>query len=157
MNNTERLMRLSDALGFEALDIVEVFELGHIEMSEEAVHKLLLGQNETPFEYETLEAFLNGLIVFNRGEQPLKPGQQKRQPMMVEDPRSINNVMLKKLKIAFSLSSEEMLELFKVVEISISKDKLSSLFRKEGHKSYKYCRDVYVIGFLKALGQRSMM
>lgn len=157
MNNTERLMRLSQALGFEALDIVEVFELGHIKMGEEEVEKLLLGQNASPFEYETLEAFLNGLIVFNRGESPLKPGQTERKPMMVEDPRSINNVMLKKLKIAFSLSSEDMLDLFKVVEISISKDKLSSLFRKEGHKSYKYCRDVYVVGFLKALGQRSMM
>lgn len=150
MNNTERMMRLSHALELEALDIVEIFELGQIEMTEESVELVLSGK--TPLDFESLEAFLNGLIIFNRGE---KPNQGPRKPMTIEDPRSTNNVMLKKLKIAFSLNSEDMLDLFKVVEISISKEKLSCLFRKEGHKSYKYARDVYIVGFLKAIGERT--
>lgn len=150
MNNTERLMRITDALELETLDIVEMFDLSEIDMPEEKVDLLLSGKES--MDYEHLEAFLNGLIVFNRGESP-KDGPRK--PMTIEDPRSTNNVLLKKLKIAFSLTSEDMLDLFKEVEVSISKEKLSCLFRKEGHKSYKYCRDVYVVGFLKAISQRS--
>ena len=63
---------------------------------------------------------------------------------------------LKKMKIAYALSSDDMLDLFKSVEVNISKEKLSCLFRKEGHKSYKYSRDVYLIGFLKALENREL-
>ena len=157
MNNTERLTRISNALGLEAIDVVEILQLSEVEMTEFDVNLLLTGQSEKPFEYESLEAFLNGLIIFNRGEQPTKDGEEKRKPMLVGDPRSVNTVVLKKLKIAFSLSSEDMLDLFKEAKVDISKEKLSSMFRKEGHKSYKYCRHVYVIGFLNALAERDLM
>lgn len=154
MVNAERLLRISSALGLEGIDLVEIFEYGGFEMSETEAELLLMGKNKNPFEYEALEMFLNGLIIFNRGQEPNQP---KRLPTVVEDLRSINNVVLKKLKIAFSLSSEDMLDLFASAGVEISKEKLSCLFRKEGHKSYKYCRDVYMIGFLKALEAREMM
>ena len=154
MKNTKILMKISDALDFEAADLVRIFKLDQIEMSEAEAELLLLGESEKPLKYEKLESFLNGLIVLFRGEKPLKDGQEKRQPTLVEDPKSINNVVLKKMKIALSLSSEDMLELFKSVQVEISKDKLTTLFRKESHKNYKYCRDVYVIGFLKAVSEK---
>ncbi|BEP29225.1 DUF1456 family protein [Helicovermis profundi] len=154
MNNTERLMRISNALDFKAADLVKIFKLDQIEMSEDEAELLLQGKNEKHFEYEDLESFLNGLIVFFRGEKPLKDGQEKRQPTLVEDVKSINNVILKKMKIALSLNSEDMLQMFKSVQVEISKDKLTTLFRKESHKSYRYCSDVIVIGFLKAVSKR---
>lgn len=156
MKNTEKLIKICDALQLEDVDVVEMLALSHIEMDEEDAEDLLSGEVET-LDYEVLEAFLNGIIVFNRGEAPLKPGQTERIPTPVEDPRSINNVVLKKLKIAFSFSSDDMLELLNEGELKTSKEKLSSLFRKEGHKSYKYCRDIYLNAFLEALGKKEVM
>ncbi len=135
-------MKISEALDFEAVDLVRIFKLDQIEISEAKAELLLLGENEKPLKYEDLESFLNGLIVLFRGEKPLKDGQEKRQPTLVDDPKSINNVVLKKMKIALSLSSEDMLDMFKSVQVQISKDKLGILFRKKSHKNYKYCRDI---------------
>ncbi len=157
MNNTDRLIKISNALGFEAIDIVEMFELSDVEISEKEVEYIFADNGEKQIPYEKLEAFLNGIIVFNRGEATLKPGQEKRQPMQIADPRSSNNVVLKKLKIAFSLSSEDMLELIRSANVEVSKDKLSSLFRKEGHKNYKFCQDIYVDGLLKALSEKDLI
>ncbi len=157
MNNTDRLIKISNALGFEAIDIVEMFELSDVEISEKEVEYIFADNGEKQIPYEKLEAFLNGIIVFNRGEATLKPGQEKRQPMQIADPRSSNNVVLKKLKIAFSLSSEDMLELIRSANVEVSKDKLSSLFRKEGHKNYKFCQDIYVEGLLKALSEKDLI
>ena len=157
MNNTDRLIKISNALGFEAIDIVEMFELSDVEITEEEVEYIFTDNGEKQIPYEKLEAFLNGIIVFNRGEATLKPGQEKRQPMQIADPRSSNNVVLKKLKIAFSLSSEDMLELIRSANVEVSKDKLSSLFRKEGHKNYKFCQDIYVDGLLKALSEKDLI
>jgi len=157
MNNTDRLIKISNALAFETLDIVEMFELSDVEISEEAVEHIFKDNGEKQIQYEMLEAFLNGIIVFNRGERKLKPGEEKRKPMEIADPRSTNNIVLKKLKIAFSLSSEDMLNLIQSGGVVVSKDKLSALFRKEGHKSYKYCKDIYVEGLLKALSEKTLI
>lgn len=157
MNNTDRLIKISNALSFETLDIIEMFELSGVVISEDAVEHLFKDNDEKQIQYELLEAFLNGIIVFNRGETQLKPGEEKRKPAAIADPRSTNNIVLKKLKIAFSLSSEDMLNFIQSGGVVVSKDKLSALFRKEGHKSYKYCKDVYVEGLLKSLSEKSLM
>lgn len=65
--------------------------------------------------------------------------------------QNVNNIMLKKLKIALSLNSEDMLDIFQEAGINVTKGELSALFRKEGHKHYKECGDKYARNFLKGL------
>jgi uncharacterized protein YehS (DUF1456 family) len=151
MKNSDRFIKICNSLKLETIDIVEMLALSQVEKTEEEVEAIL--DDEAEVDFELVESFLNGLIVFNRGENN---NGKKRVPTTVEDPRSINNVVLKKIKIAFSLDTEGMLELLNEGEIKTSKEKLSSLFRKEGHKSYKYCRDVYINEFLNALSNRDM-
>lgn len=155
MNNTDRLVKISNALAFEPLDIVEMFELGGAIISEEDVEHIFEDNGEKQIKFELLEAFLDGIIIFNRGERTLESGEEKRKPAEISDPRSSNNVVLKKLKIAFSLSSDDLLNLIRSGGIAISKDKLSALFRKEGHKNYKFCQDMYVEALLRALSEKN--
>jgi len=61
----------------------------------------------------TLESFLNGFITFKRGERDSKPGQSEIPSLSIIVNKNINNIMLKKLKIALSLSSQDMLDIFK--------------------------------------------
>jgi uncharacterized protein YehS (DUF1456 family) len=98
-----------------------------------------------------LESFLNGLITFKRGEQEPKPGQPERPAMSIKSNGSVNNVLLKKLKIALALTSEDMLDILEEAGVRITKGELSALLRKEGHKNYKECGDRYARNFLKGL------
>ena len=59
--------------------------------------------------------------------------------------------MLKKLKIALSLTSDDMLNLLDEAGVRVSKGELSAILRKEGHRNYKPCGDRYARNFLKGL------
>ncbi|ABR49592.1 protein of unknown function DUF1456 [Alkaliphilus metalliredigens QYMF] len=169
MNNNEILIRLSDALDIKNTAMVEIFKLGGAELTEEEVRKMLIKSKDSfPDEVEdqeeaeekeenikcdnsTLESFLNGFIVFRRGKQDPKPGQPERPVLAIKNNEKVNNIMLKKLKIALSFSSADMLDIFEEAGVIVSKGELSDLFRKEGHKHYKECSDKYARGFLKGL------
>jgi len=94
---------------------------------------------------------LNGFIIFKRGKKDTKPGQPERPVLSIKDSENRNNIMLKKLKIALSLTSDDMLDIFKATGVIVTKGELSALFRKEGHKHYKECGDKYARNFLKGL------
>lgn len=59
--------------------------------------------------------------------------------------------MLKKVKIALALTSEDILEVLRKANVTISKSELSAVLRKEGHRNYKECGDRYARNFLKGL------
>ncbi|MBD2807461.1 DUF1456 family protein, partial [Xenorhabdus sp. ZM] len=84
-----------------------------------------------------LEAFLNGFITLKRGKQDPKPGQ----PAPVQSKESANNLLLKKMKIALSLTSEDVLDILDSVGVTVTKGELGALLRKKGHKNYKECGD----------------
>ena len=165
MDNNDRLIRLRYALDIKDVEMVEIFKLGGIELTEEQVSKLLIKSRDMydvivlnkkmeeniPCDNYTLESFLNGLIIFKRGKQEPKPGQPESPSHIISDDMSVNNILLKKLKIALSLTSEDILDLLKEAGVVITKGELSAVLRKEGHKNYKACGDRYARNFLKGL------
>ncbi|WP_226036589.1 DUF1456 family protein [Aquibacillus saliphilus] len=168
MNNNDILVRLRYALDIKDTDMVKIFKLGEIEITKEEVLELLVKSKDNydneAFDDEIdedeentecsnfmLESFLNGLIIFKRGKQDPKPGQPDKPAMSINNNRSVNNVLLKKLKIALTLTSEDMLDTLEEAGVMITKGELSALLRKEGHKNYKACGDRYARNFLKGL------
>ena len=101
-----------------------------------------------------LECFLNGLIIKNRGKQDAKTADSRKQEQMIKSDQSVNNVMLKKVKIALSLTSDDILDILDAAGVTISKSELSAVLRKEGHRNYKVCGDRYARNFLKGLAIR---
>ena len=101
-----------------------------------------------------MDSFLNGLIIFKRGKQEPKPGQPQGPAVAAARNESVNNLLLKKVKIALALTSEDMLEILEDAGVTISKGELSAVLRKEGHKNYKTCLDRYARNFLKGLALR---
>ncbi|WP_010649908.1 DUF1456 family protein [Oceanobacillus massiliensis] len=166
MNNNDILIRLRYALDIRDTDMIEIFRLGGIETTKEDVRKILTKVKEDdeqineenadhmPCDNFMLESFLNGLIIFKRGKQEPKPGQPERPPMMIQNDGSVNNVLMKKLKIALALTSEDMLEILKDTGVTINKGELSALLRKEGHPNYRKCGDRFARNFLKGLSMR---
>ena len=162
MNNNDILIRIRYALNLKDGQMVKIFKLGGVEVTEEEVKKMLTkvkeefgfqdaDSNETlPCNNKMLDAFLNGLITFKRGPQEKKSGQPEN-PVSITRRNNINNIVLKKLKIALSLTSEEVIDILGLAGVKISKGELSAVLRKEGHKNYKECGDRYLRNFLKVL------
>ena len=94
-----------------------------------------------------LAHFLDGLVVYYRGRDESLP------PRPVED-RISNNLVLKKLRVAFQLKDVDMHEIFERVGFPLSRPELSALFRQPGHKHYRPCGDQILRNFLKGLTLR---
>ncbi|MEK5067932.1 YehS family protein [Sporosarcina sp. FSL K6-1508] len=171
MNNNDILVRLRYALDIKDAEMVEIFGLGGIEITKEEVQKLLLkSKNRSNNESEddellfdeymkkldnhTLESFLNGFIIYKRGPQDSNAENTEKQALMIMNNKNVNNILLKKMKIALSLTGEDMLDILKDTEVTISKSELSAVLRKEGHRNYKECGDRYARNFLKGLAIR---
>lgn len=152
-------------------DMLKIFKLGGITLTKEELQRMLLkpkkGSNVESEEDEfvanddmkkcnnfMLESFLNGYILLKRGKQETKPDQPEKQAYMIIDNKDVNNILLKKLKIALSLTSEDMLEILKLAGMNLSNSELSSVLRRRGQRNYKECGDRYARKFLKGLAVR---
>jgi uncharacterized protein YehS (DUF1456 family) len=165
VTNNDILIRLRYALDIKNTDMVEIFKLGGVEVTKEEVLQMLtktndeddiagdLEENDDAINCNNskLESFLNGLIIFKRGKQEPKPGQTKSSEPAPKSNESVNNILLKKVKIALALTSEDMLDMLKTAGVIVTKGELSAILRKEGHKNYKQCGDRYARNFLKGL------
>ncbi|MGM0340225.1 DUF1456 family protein [Enterococcus sp. AZ007] len=160
MNNNDLLLRLRYALDIKDSDIVKAFQLGGMEISREEEQAMLTKIRDQELEEnddfeknvyqkminnKVLDTFLNGFITLRRGEAKDKP-----QPQSGEI-KHINNVLLKKVKIALALTSEDMLEILAEAGVYPSKGELGAILRKEGHRNFKPCGDNYTRNFLKGL------
>ena len=162
MNNNDLLIRLRYALELKNAEMVEIFKLGGIEFSKKEVIQILTKLDDEDVAEEEilkcsnamLDAFLNGFIIFKRGEQEPKPGQPTKPALAIKSNENVNNILLKKVKIALALTSEDILEILEEAGITITKGELGAVLRKEGHKNYKECGDRYVRNFLKGLALR---
>ncbi|RZA20500.1 MAG: DUF1456 family protein [Lysobacteraceae bacterium] len=91
-----------------------------------------------------LAHFLDGLIIHYRGRNDALP------PRPVEK-RVNNNVVLKKLRVAFELKDVDMHQAFESAGFPVAKPELSALFRQPGHKNFRLCGDQMLRNFLKGL------
>ncbi|KOO47995.1 DUF1456 family protein [Viridibacillus arvi] len=165
MDNNDILIRTRYALDIKNRDMVEIFKLGGMEVTREEVPKILTktkdefddevnveeNDDQIKCDYKMLESFLNGFITFKRGKQDAKPGQLKA-PETTKD--HVNNMLLKKLKVALQLTTEDMLDILDDGGIAVSKGELGAIFRKPGHRNYKECGDNFARKFLKGLAVR---
>ncbi|WP_108672369.1 DUF1456 family protein [Peribacillus acanthi] len=168
MDNNDILIRLRYALDLKNIEMVEIFKLGGFEVAREELPKILTKTKDSDDEDENLaesednikcnnmmlDSFLNGLITFKRGKQEGQPGQATTPDPSINKKPNMNNNMLKKVKIALQLTSEDMLEILEDGGIMVSKGELGALLRKEGHKNYKECGDNFARKFLRGLTVR---
>lgn len=94
-----------------------------------------------------LAHFLDGLIIHCRGRDPDVPARPVEK-------RVNNNVVLKKLRVAFELKDVDMHQVFADAGFPLSKPELSALFRQPGHKNFRLCGDQLLRAFLKGLTLR---
>ncbi|PAE26859.1 MULTISPECIES: DUF1456 family protein [Bacillaceae] len=158
MDNNDILIRLRYALEIKNSEMAEIFKLGGTEVSVPEVVRILKKSDDEEendsqiiLTNSMLNSFFNGFIIYKRGRQEPKPGQTNTPEPTIENYSNINNILLKKIKIALSLTTEDMLDIFKKAGLNVSKGELGAFLRKEGHKNYKVCLDNFARNFLKGL------
>ena len=165
MTNNDLLIRLRYALDIKDIDMVEIFRLGGIDLTKEDVRKILAKPSEDQegdvnsdssdefitCNYKMLEGFLNGFVTFKRGKQESKPGQESAPVQLSSKKDKANNLFIKKVKVALSLTTEDILDIFNEAGFTVSKGELSAILRKADHRNYKECLDSFVRRFLRGL------
>lgn len=150
MNNNELLRSLRKLLAANETGMAEIFAHAGISLTPEQAHALLRHDNEDGFQPCSdlqLAHFIEGLIISRRG------------PKQGADPAPVsaldNNQILKKLRVAFELQDADMHAIFVSAGHELSKQELSALFRKPGHKNFQPCSDQLLRGFIKGLTTRA--
>lgn len=88
--------------------------------------------------------FLNGLIFNRRGKNEDAPAPSIERKMT-------NNIILKKLRVAFDLKTTDIVDILKLADFAVRQSEMGAIFRKPGHKNYRECGDQILRNFLKGL------
>jgi uncharacterized protein YehS (DUF1456 family) len=62
-----------------------------------------------------------------------------------------NNDIMKKLRVALKLNDQEIVEILKLVDFSITRAELGAIFRNKEHENFKPCGDQILRNFLNGL------
>ncbi len=152
MLNNDLLRQLRYAFKFNNPDVIAVFALMQYPITKEELDAMLKREEEAGFVLcrdRTLAAFLDGLIIRNRGVQPGREPQ-----LLAAKARLSNNEILRKLRIALTLKDDDIIAILKRAGFRISKSELSALFRSPDHRNYQACGDQLLRNFVRGLGQQ---
>lgn len=152
MINNDVLRAVRYMLDLSDGKLVEIVQLADPQFtaSREEVQALLKKEGDEGFaecSNRLLALFLDGLVVFRRG-------RDESQPPRLPEKRVTNNVVLKKLRVAFELKDTDLHGILAAAGFPLSKPELNALFRQPGHKNFRLCGDQLLRHFLRGLTLR---
>ena len=146
MTNNDCLRRIRYILDLDDTAMINIFSLAELAVSREQICAMLKKDDDPDFEKcrdIQFATFLNGLIIDKRG---------KREDGIPEPEKRLNNnIIFRKLRIAFDLKAEDILSLLALTDCQISKHELSAFFRKPGNRQFRECKDQILRNFLSGL------
>ena len=146
MINNDILRRIRYLFDFSDLKMIALFKLANYDVEKTDVSDWLKKEDDpllVEITDKELAIFLNGLIIEKRGK--------REGPQPEPEDRLNNNMILRKLKIALDLKSDDIIDLFVLIDKKISKPELSAFFRSPDHESYRPFMDQYLRSFFNAL------
>lgn len=152
MINNDVLRSIRYMLDLSDIKVVEITKLADADFPIEKtdVQAFLKKEDEEGYvecSNRVLAHFLDGLVFHYRGKA-------ESQPQRPIEKRVTNNVVLKKLRVAFQLKDVDMHQAFEDAGFPISKPEMTALFRQPEHKNFRLCGDQALRNFLKGLTLR---
>lgn len=147
MINNDVLRSIRHMLKISDKKVMEIIRItGHpIELKQTEAY--LKHDNEEGYvecDHRSMANFLDGLIIEKRGRDESKPLPPIEIPVT-------NNIILKKLRVAFELKDDDIVAILQSTGFNISKSELSAFFRKSDHQNFRNCGDQFLRNFLKGL------
>ncbi|AMO78108.1 DUF1456 family protein [Pseudomonas citronellolis] len=150
MLNNDILRSLRYSLDIADREVAAIAGLAGLALDEAEVAALLAREDEPGYREcpdEVLARFLDGLIIHRRGRDDSRPLPPLELPLT-------NNLVLKKLRVAFELRDHDLLAILDDAGLVMTKGELNALFRTPGHSNYRPCGDQLLRNFLKGLVRR---
>jgi uncharacterized protein YehS (DUF1456 family) len=149
MLNNDILRRLRYTLNLSDNEMIAMFASANRAVSRQQVSAWLKKEGATGFAEctdRTLAIFLNGLINEKRGKREgIQPNPENKLN---------NNIIFKKLRIAFNLKDDDILAMLEDAGLKISKHELSAFFRAPEHRQSRQCKDQVLRNFLNGLQKK---
>jgi uncharacterized protein YehS (DUF1456 family) len=146
INNNDILRRIRYTFEFNDSKMIGIFGLADYEVTRAQISDWLKKEDDPAFQElfdNQLAIFLNGLIIDKRGK---KEGHHP-----APENRLNNNIILRKLKIAFNLKDDDIISILDLADMHISKHELSAFFRNPNQSQYRPCKDQMLRNFLHGL------
>jgi uncharacterized protein YehS (DUF1456 family) len=146
MKNNDILRRLRYAFDFTDSKMMSLFAEGGEEATREQISNWLKKEEDPDFKSlhdVKLATFLNGFIIDRRGK---KEGEIPKPEKELN-----NNLIFRKLKIALNMREEDILAVFGLVGMIISKHEISAFFRSPEQHQYRLCKDQILRNFIQGL------
>lgn len=127
--------------------IIEILNMANLSLPLHTLQNIMKDDDHPDYidcDEEIMAHFLDGLIYYKRGRDESKP------PMPFDLPIT-NNVILKKLRVAFNLKESDLHEILELGGYPVSRAELTALMRKKDHPNYRECGDQILRYFLKGL------
>jgi len=146
MNYNSILRQLRYSFDFNDNRMMKIFKLGGEDVDRATLSNWLKKVDDPAYVEmvaQNLTVFLNGFIAYKRGER--EDGPPKPEKYLT------NNLILKKLKIALTLTTEDILEMYILSGKTISMNELTSFFRNPSKRQFQPMKDQYLRQFIFAI------
>jgi len=150
MLNNDILRSLRYTLKTNNEGLVRILALAEVEATSAQIEGWMKKEEEDGFQRcpdIVLSSFLNGLIYDKRG-------RDESTPPLAAERRLNNNIVLKKLRIAFSLKTDDILAILTEQQFRISMPEITAMMRAPDHKNFRECGDQVLRYFLRGLATR---
>ncbi|GJK84196.1 hypothetical protein TUM17567_04910 [Citrobacter amalonaticus] len=150
MLSNDILRSLRYALKANNNDMVRILALADMESTSAGFDTWMTREDEEGFVRcpdIILSGFLNGLIYEKRGKD-------ESAPELALERRVNNNTVLKKLRIAFSLKTDDIQAIMTQQNVRVSMPEITAMMRSPDHKNYRECGDQFMRYFLRGLTAR---
>ena len=147
-NNNDVIRSIRYTLDLPDAAIAGMIKLAGQDLAVAAIAPLLKKEDEEGYVAcadSVLVAFLDGFIVQQRGPRDTPPVVIKR---------LTNNIIFKKIRIAFDLKEDDLHAIIKLAGFEITRPELSAIFRNPDNKNYRPCGDQLLRYFLKGLSMK---
>lgn len=149
MDNNSIFRQLRYIFKLQEQDILKIYELVETEVTKKQITDWLRKEDDPELVAlydKDFAAFLNGFIILKRGK---KDGEIPKAESSLS-----NNLILRKLKIALELKSEDILSILQKADFKFGKSELAALFRSADHKHFRKCKDQILRNFLFGLKRK---
>jgi uncharacterized protein YehS (DUF1456 family) len=149
MDNNDIFRRIRYILNYNDEKISGLFALANHQVPLIEIGDWLQKEDNPSFKAmsnDMLDTFLNGLIIDKRGKK------ENAHPIKAVELN--NNIIFRKLKIAFQLRGEDIMEMFELIDKRISKHEISAFLRNPEQRQYRDCNDQYLRNFLSGIQKK---
>lgn len=147
MTNNDVLRSVRYILNVNETKLIEIINLTGFKVSLEDLKAILKQEDEEGYKNcgdKILANFLDGLVIYKRGKNENLPKFPIELPLT-------NNIILKKLRIAFQLKDTDIIQLIEKTGLRISKAELGAFFRNKDHRNYRECGNQFLRNLLKGM------